>query len=189
MLRLTPDTTESAASQKRRIVAVYENNAAREQALRFCEDFAVHQSASSEDLDIHWCAFGLLRDPAQGTDAASHAEKADLILFSVTSEGDLPGEVKMWIERWLHRRCEREGALVGLVMDRPPASRFEIASLKEVYLRHAALRARMDYLSHEIPTARKAIPDSLDSFSRRAGQMTSVLDQILQKRPTGPPIL
>jgi hypothetical protein len=188
MIRLTPDATESTASQKRRIVAVYENNAAREHALRFCEDFAVHQSAASEDLDIHWCAFALLRDPAQGGDAASRAEKADLIVFSVTSDGDLPGEVKMWIERWLNRRSEREGALVGLVMDRP-ANPFEIASLKEVYLRQAALRAQMDYLSHEIPTARKAIPDSLDSFSRRAVQMTSVLDQILQTRRVAPPLL
>jgi hypothetical protein len=178
MLRLTPDTAESAAPQKRRVVAVYENTAAREYALRFCEGLAGRPPASGTDLDIHWCAFAFL-----GDDAVNRAAAADLILFSITSDGDLPHEVKLWIERWLNRRSEREGAVVGLVMDRP-ANPFEIASLKEIYLRHTAHRAKMDYLSHEIPTARKAMPDSLDSFSQRAGQVTSVLDQILSYNPS-----
>ena len=117
------------------------------------------------------------------SDAYNKAATADMILFSMSSAGDLPHEVKLWIERWLNRRSEREGALIGLVTDRP-ANPFEIASLKEVYLRHTAHRAKMDYLSHEIPTARKAIPDSIDSYNRRAGQMTSVLDQILRNQPT-----
>src|SRR5262249_26515763 len=128
------------------------------------------------------------RDSQLGTEAANRAAKADLILFAVTSEGDLPNEVKHWIEHWMNRRGEREGALAGLVMDRP-ASPFEIATRKEIYLRHTARRAQMDYLSHEIPTPRKAIPDSLDSFNRRAFEMTSVLDEILQTRPMAPPIL
>jgi hypothetical protein len=183
MLRLTADPTESAAPQKRRAVAVYENTAAREYAVRFCEGLTDRQPAFGADFDIHWCAFAFLRDAKLGDDAANRAAAADLILFSVTSDGDLPPEVKLWIERWLNRRIEREGAVVGLVMDRPD-NPFEIASLKEVYLRHTAHRAKMDYLSHEIPTARRAIPDSIDSFSRRAGQMTSVLDQILSYNPS-----
>jgi len=184
MQRLMPEPIESAAPPKRRVVAVYENNPAREHALRFCDDLAGKPS----DLDIHWCAFNVLRDPQHGTEAANRAATADMILFAVTSEGDLPGEVKLWIERWLNRRGEREGALVGLVMDRPD-SPFEIATRKEIYLRHTARRAQMDYLSHENPTPRKAMPDSLDSFSQRADEMTSVLDQILQTRPIAPPIL
>ena len=48
-------------------------------------------------------------------------------------------------------------------------------------------RAGMDYLSHAAPTVHRAIPDSIDSFSERAGQVTSVLDGILQKHPHFPP--
>jgi hypothetical protein len=62
-----------------------------------------------------------------------------------------------------------------------------VASVREIYLRHAARRAGMDYLSHAAPTLRRAMPDSLDSFSERAGRVTSVLDGILQTRPYAQP--
>ncbi|HLX72340.1 MAG TPA: hypothetical protein VKV04_22200, partial [Verrucomicrobiae bacterium] len=64
-----------------------------------------------------------------------------------------------------------------------------VPPFREIYLRHIAHRAGMDFLSHAAPTAAKAIPDSLDSFSKRAGQMTSVLDNILHTRPRTPPAL
>jgi hypothetical protein len=65
----------------------------------------------------------------------------------------------------------------------------EMASFREIYLRHIARRAGMDYLSRGAPTATKAIPDSIDSFSERAGRVTSVLANILHKHPHAPPRL
>ena len=88
----------------------------------------------------------------------------------------------------LDHRGEREGAIVGLVTEKP-APAMGVASLKEVYLRHTAHRARMDYLSHVVPTELRAMPDSLDAFRQRAGQVTSVLDQILHKHTPPPPLL
>ena len=97
------------------------------------------------------------------------------------------GAWKLWIERWLGKRREREGAIVGLVSGQtaPCAT----AGLKEIYLRHIAHRAGMDYLSRTTPTAPFAMPDSLDSFCNRARQVTSVLDDILRTRfiPPIPP--
>ena len=40
----------------------------------------------------------------------------------------------------------------------------------------------MDYLSHFPAKIPRAIPDSLDSFNRRAEQVTPVLDEILHTR-------
>ncbi|HET7626035.1 MAG TPA: hypothetical protein VFM25_12300 [Verrucomicrobiae bacterium] len=131
---------------------------------------------------MHWYGFDILRNTAGATEMINKAAQADLLVFSFSSQGDFPQELKLWIERWLGKRCEREGSLVGLVTDRIQ-SVCPFASLKEIYLRHTALRAGMDYLSHVPPSAGKVIPDSLDSFSQRAGQMTSVLGGILQSQP------
>lgn len=119
----------------------------------------------------------MLMDSAKADEAARKAEQADLVIFAVGCVGDLAQDIKAWIERWIGRRGEREGAVIGLI-DRQTWSG-EIASLKEVYLRHSALRAGMDYLSHVPSTMTWAIPDSLDSYSERAGQVTHVLDDIL----------
>ncbi len=180
MLALMPGTGESAREQARAVV-VYETAPAREHAMEFCR-----QLTGEQTLDIHWCSFDLLHDSASAIRAANKAGLADLILFSMTFNGDLPREVKLWIERWLSKRREREGALVGLILDRPP-NVSTTASLKEIYLRHTAKRAGMDYLSHAMPSLWNAMPDSLDSFSKRAGQMTSVLDEILHTQPPAAP--
>ena len=61
---------------------------------------------------------------------------------------------------------------------------------KYIYLRTVAHNAGMDYLT-QIPQtiSSRGIPDSLDSYSKRAGHVTSVLDDILrQKAPPPPPI-
>ena len=127
---------------------------------------------------------GLLDQSAEARKAAERAARADLIVFSLSAAGDLPEGVKLWIESWLGKRGEREGALVGLVEGERGLG--GVACLKEIYLRHVAHRAGMDYVSHAPPTNWRGIPDSLDSFSRRADQVTSLLDEILRTHPVPP---
>jgi hypothetical protein len=168
------------------VVVVYEEPAIRERAMRFCERLADEQK--SPEMDMEWWSFALLSEPSRAHDAVEKATRADVVVFAMEARGDLPTEIKLWIEKWLNKRGEREGALVGLLGRREGIQ--EMASFREIYLRHVARRAGMDYLSHAAPTLRRAIPDSIDSFSERAGQMTSVLDSILQKHPhTSPPAL
>ena len=40
----------------------------------------------------------------------------------------------------------------------------------------------MDYLTHVPQDIARAIPDSLDSYSKRADQVTSLLDEILRQQ-------
>lgn len=170
-----------------RAVILYENSPAREFAFQFWKHF--EQSHPTEPkLEVNWLPFARVSDPLKSGNAAEKAARADLIVFAMSLEGELPGDVKLWIESWLGKRREREGAIVGLVCGQsgPCAT----AGLKEIYLRHVALRAGMDYLSRTTPTAPVAMPNSLDSFCNRARQMTSVLDDILRTQflPPGPPI-
>ena len=161
------------------VVVVYEDPPIRERAVRFCERLIEEQK--SIEVDADWWSFSLLSHPTLADSAVEKAASADVLVFAMDARGDLPQEIKLWIEHWLNKRGEREGALVGLLGR--PEGLHEIASFREIYLRHAACRAGMDYLSHAAPTRTRAIPNSIDSFNERAGQMTSVLDGILQKHP------
>ena len=177
---------EAENSRAKSVVVVYETPAIREHAVRFCERLA-QEPESATTAEMNWWSFRLIGHSVAGGDAAQKAALADVVIFAMNAAGDLPDEIKLWIETWLNKRGEREGALVGLLAQEERSH--EVAPFSEVYLRHIARRAGMDFLSHAAPTVAKAIPDSLDSFSERAGQMTSVLDSILRMRPGNPPVL
>jgi hypothetical protein len=184
MLQQITDKSKAKVTRAESIAIIYETPAIREHAVRFCERLAEKQK--SPGLEMNWWSFQVLGHPALRTDAVEKAACADVVVFAMNAGGDLPEEIKWWIEHWLNKRGEREGALVGLLQREEPR---DIASFREIYLRHAARRAGMDYLSHAAPTAGRAIPNSLDSFSERAGRMTSVLANILHKHPHSPPRL
>lgn len=173
------------ASKAKCIFVVYETAAIREHAVHFCERL-VQECECTPVSEMNWRSFHFLALPTEASDAAQRAADADVVVFAMKAGGDLPQDIKLWIENWLNRRGEREGAVVGLLAREDP---HDIAPFREIYLRHIARRAGMDYLLHAAPTASKAIPDSLDSFSQRAGQVTSVLDGILHTYPHPTPIL
>jgi len=167
----------------KRVVVIYETPSVRERAVHFCEQLAAEQDLAGNELE--WWSFPLLSHGKKLPDTAEKAAVADVVVFAMKSRGDLPEVIKLWIERWLNKRGEREGALVGLLQDEEGG--YEMMPFREIYLRHVARRAGMDYLSHASPAGMKAIPDSLDSFNERAGKVSSLLDGILQKHPESAP--
>ncbi len=178
-------TKQNELGTTKGVVVIYENPSIRDRAVNFCE--LLVDAQRSPELNLDWWSFPVLSDAAMAHSAVEKAANADVVVFAMEARGDLPEAIKLWIEKWLTKRGEREGAIVGLL------HRDEgwqgAASFREIYLRHAARRAGMDYLSHVPPTLGRAIPDSLDSFNERAGQVTSVLDKILQQRPVVAPAL
>jgi hypothetical protein len=167
------------------VVVIYEDPSIRERAVQFCERLVSDQQ--TPDLNMDWWSFPLLSHAEMAHSAVEKAARADVVVFAMEARGDLPEEIKLWIEKWLNKRGEREGAIAGLL--HREEGWHGMASFREIYLRHIARRAGMDYLSHAAPTQRKAIPDSIDSFNERAGRMTSVLDSILQKHSNPVPLL
>lgn len=180
-----PTTNENTdpASGARKVLIVYESVPARERAAFFCGGFFSENSHAA----VHWCATQQLNDRNYADEMFDHAMSADVVILAGSAEGELSPETKLWINRWLSKRT-REGALVGLFGNRP-AQPGELTSLKEIYLRHAAHQAGMDYLSQLPSGSRRTIPDSLDTCGQRAGQVTSVLHDILQKPIPPPPPL
>jgi hypothetical protein len=176
-----PSTSGAAGGLKdpRRIIVIYETPAAREHAIRSSHELAGTPCAEA-GFEVEWWSFDSFSDAAFAGQAADKAAVSDLLIFAIVQGGDLAQDVKLWLEKWIWKRSEREGAVVGLVLLDPQSSPGELACLKEVYLRHAAHRAGMDYLSYVPPALVRTMPDSLDSYSQRAGQVTSVLDEILR---------
>ena len=185
MIKLAPDETRSAAPEGLRIVVVYENSSRREHAMSFCDD-SLRQHPGQPAPEIEWCPMSLLSDAREASHAAARAALADLVVFAVAGN-ELPHDLLSWTERWLNKREDREGAVVGLI--EPQSDPCGAPSLMELFLRNVAHRAGMDYVSHTTPTESRSIPDSLDSYNRRAGHVTAVLDQILRKRPSPVPPL
>jgi hypothetical protein len=167
------------------VVVVYEDPAARQQAMDFCDQL-VNRFWARFEFDVSWWSFGMLQQEPAATEAAARSARADLIVLSWIGQGDFPVPVKGWIESWLNRRGDREGILAGLIQ--PGADLVSRETQKHNYLRQVARRGAMDYLTQVPPGISRAIPESLDSYTERAAQLSSVLDAILQQ-PAPPPLL
>jgi len=162
------------------VVVIYENPATRERAVAFC-DRLVERFWARLGFDISWWSFSLLEDANSSREATDRAAEADLVLFATESEGAFPLRVTTWIETWLDQRGDREGALVALLPEE--VSREAIDN--HLYLRRIAHRAGMDYLTGIPQSLSRPFPDSPESYSERAAQVTSLLEEIL--RPPTPP--
>ncbi len=168
------------------VVVVYEDPTARERAVSFCDQLVARFWAAFE-FEVSWWSFALLGQTAAAKEATGTAARADLIVVSTGSEGDFPAPIKDWIEAWLRARGDREGLLAGLI--EPSANPSGWEGQKHNYLRNAAHRGAMDYLTQVPQDIAHAVPDSLDSYTRRADQMTSLLDGILHQQAPPPRLL
>ncbi len=168
------------------VVVLYEDAAARDRAVGFCDQMVSRFWAKCE-LDVSWWSFTLLEQAHPAKAAAEKAAGADLILFSAVPEGEFPLPVKAWIETWLNQRGQREGVLVGLM--EPAAGICGPEGPKHHYLRHTAHRGALDYLTHVPQDISGSMPDSLDRYAKRADQFTSLLNGILRQRPPPPSFL
>lgn len=154
-------------------MVVYEDTKNREEAVRFC-DRLIERFWSEHGFYLSWWSFASLQEGPLAEAPTEKALEADLIIFATEPEGDLPDHVQEWTEEWLRRRGDREGAVVALTGSGTAGPG------KSVYLRNIAHRAGMDYLTEVPQTILLSIPDSLESVSRRADEVTSVLDEILR---------
>jgi hypothetical protein len=184
-LRVLPTATVTRINEKTAaaepkaawsVVVVYEDATARERAVDFCDQL-VQRFWARFEFDVGWWSFGMLQQEPAATEAVEKAAKADLVLLASGLPGDFPVAVEGWVEAWLRRRGDREGLLAGLIDSGGGASGQE--ARKHNYLRRVAHRAAMDYLTQVPHSLWRSIPESLDSYSERAGLVGSVLDEIL----------
>lgn len=176
-IKPTPGTGEN--KEMWFVVVLYDDSATRQRAMEVCDHLA-RRFWSEVELKFHWWRTDFLEDAGMAATAADNSRNADFIVVCIRPDGDLSPVVRHWFEEWVPQRAGREGALIDLTTTgAPPLA----AQRKKAFLREAAHRAGMDYLTHFPPTINRSLPDSFESASLRAMQKTTVLDGILQHSP------
>lgn len=160
------------------VVVVYEDTLTRDRALAVC-DMLVQHFWTKVEFEFNWWREAFLTDSIIAREASWYAANADLIIFSIHAEGELSAGTTAWIETWLDKRGKRDGALIGL-LGTPADPKTEV-DLKHRYLRQIAQHGGLDYLSSILPITQREVENSIELIHQRAGQMTSVLDQILNQ--------
>jgi len=164
---------------------VSEDDAKRKEAVTFCDQL-VERFWAENEFELTWTSFHDLSDQLAARNLAGKAVQADIIVFACSADSNLPKSVESWMEAWAAQREDREGLIVTLNEPSVPASRK--LPEKFVFLRNLAHRAGMDYLTRMPQEITRSLPDSIESYTTRAHQMTGTLDQIL-RRSTPPRLL
>jgi hypothetical protein len=163
------------------VVVLYEDPPVREIAVDFC-DHLVRRFWDKCGFEVSWWSFAQLRELAAAREATRRAKAADLIVVAVQQDPDIDPLAQAWLETGLKQRGEREGALVGLTS--AAAEPNERALQKHMYLRNLAHRSGLDYLTCVPSDVGSGALDSCETCTERAGQVTTVLTEILRQRET-----
>jgi hypothetical protein len=159
------------------VLIIYEDAKRRAEAVRFC-DALVEKFWSKNNFQIEWCPFADLQSKTSADRHAEIAATAHILIFALRPESGLAWDLHAWVESWLNLRGEREGVVIGLLDTTPTGE----SGGNYCFLRQAAHRGGLDYLTQIPDSILHCISDSLDSYSRRATEVTSVLDEILHQR-------
>jgi hypothetical protein len=173
-----PNAGESMAAREEVFSAViaYEDAVTRDRAMQVCERL-FQRFWKDMEFDFKWWRFDFLRDAGFTRQAGRQAAGSDLILFSAHARRELPGVVEKWIESWLPMRGTRDGVLVAMIGTAEDQLRG--SSPIQVYLREVAQRANMDYLSQAVGASVSELNASIETITKRAEKVTSLLDGIL----------
>jgi len=91
--------------------------------------------------------FDLLRTPELRDAAATEAARADMILIATRGAGELPAEVKAWIDTWLaqKREVQDDRSTLAVLFDSPPDKVGASTLAQFAYLQRVARRGSLDF--------------------------------------------
>ena len=124
-------------------VIAYEDFDAGRRAMDVCK-LLVAQLGNEVQFRCSMWKFEVLRCPKLQRIAVGDARDADMILVATGSSGELPAEVKRWVESWVPERQGQAAALLALLQGTAMEGTDPVAA--ENYLRAAAIEAGIDFL-------------------------------------------
>jgi hypothetical protein len=166
------------ATNCRAVIAHEHDPASGERVKQLCRSLDAELGGELH-FEFGWWDFGQLGDSQQLHTAAEQVADADLILLSVHAGNELPRPVQDWIEAGLARRCKHGGAVAVLLGPAhvPGESGWPLDS----YLRYLAEQADMEFWASTPCETSEPMPASLDVFTARASEVTTVLENILKE--------
>ena len=126
------------------VVIVYEDYATGLRAKRLHDNLCRQLEPECEVNQSMW-KFDVLSSPRLGAVAAEEATEADLILVSMHGDGELPREVKDWLETWAAEKTGQNSALVAL-FDEVEEDESQVDTIQR-YLRQIARRGGMSFFA------------------------------------------
>jgi hypothetical protein len=126
-----------------RVVILYEDFRAAGQAKR-AYDFLVANLTHEWRVSRQMWDFELLRIPELRDAAAEDARLAHVIIVACCGDGELPADVKEWIETW---RTNGAGPVALIALFEAPPERAGRTRAAQACLSRAAKRGRMDFFA------------------------------------------
>ncbi|MDB6067570.1 MAG: hypothetical protein JWR26_3778 [Pedosphaera sp.] len=162
------------------VLIVYEDFAAGKHA-KETYDYLVHQLGRDYQFTNQMWKFDILGNFKMREMAVKDALEADLIIVSTHGIGELPAEVKTWLDQWLAQKGNAM-ALVTLV-DRPQTEALESNSIRS-YLQGLARKAKMDFFAQPDDWPDREEAFSTEQNSERAQKTSSIMAEIIHQHPT-----
>ena len=128
-------------------VMAYEDASTVERAQKAWDHLVCTLPGHSEPGLRSW-KFDFLRIREMRAVAVRDAARADMILIATRGAGELPAEVKAWIDGWLaHKGEARDDKSTLAVLFDAPSDKVGVPALAQfAYLQRAARRGNMDFL-------------------------------------------
>ena len=164
------------------LVIGYEDFVTGQRAMKSCQRVIDNLSHQFQFQTVLW-KFDVLRVPKLMKIAAEDMAEADLIVISVHGPGELPNEVKSWIEAFPSKDGGGAKALVAL-LDVIAGHHPEAATVHS-YLQEFAHKANLDFFAHECAPAEAKFQFAHDDHPESARCRSSVLHSPSEGRDWG----
>jgi hypothetical protein len=128
-------------SERMALLATFEDSTGGTRVKEFCQALSRDLGSHCRIVEHVWL-FSTFRLRELQEIAAEEASASDLVIVSTHRDGDLPREVKSWIDLWLQQAVRRPAMLLALLdPDYEGAS-----TLVTNYLQEVAKRGSMEFL-------------------------------------------
>jgi hypothetical protein len=172
-------TSSDEVSARLGVALVYEDFATGARARN-----ALEWLCGGQELGVDLCLdvwrFDLLRDPEIASQVFERTGGADIVVVSMHGKSDLPGQVLVWLDRWLKAGREGPAALVVSLDEaarEDPGVRGRVSSLQSV-----AGAAGVDVFVHfGSGTSSREAAVTVEDLNNRFTARTELLDEMLNR--------
>jgi len=161
------------------LVVAYEDTETRNRALHLYDNVA-QKLIDDYDFQCSWWKFDHLADENLCQQAADAAVDANMVILSIRAHDSVPPTHKLWIEDWISRRSPGKAALVVMIAGTNNPERDAAPVL--AYLKNAAIRGRMDFLTHAFEEPAQLPVVDHDTPPSRLRGASPIFHEILQHK-------
>jgi hypothetical protein len=128
------------------VVMAYEDVSLAKLAKEKWDSLVNNSLQDNFEIDLRLWRFDALRIPELRRVAVDDAANAQMVFVVTHGTGELPFEVKDWVERWLTQINQKESSRLLTLLAGPPLDNFRATNISQLaYLQRAARKGSMDF--------------------------------------------